>query len=57
MEIITIYSVLSNMTTKSVMKANIQKILREINPENEISVSKANDTDHTSGNQSETYSN
>ena len=45
------------MTSKSVIKANIQKILREINPENEISVSKANNTDHTSGDQSETYSN
>ena len=44
------------MTKKSVMKANIQKILRELNPENEISVSKAKNTDHTSDDQSETYS-
>ena len=49
-EIITIYSVFCNMTSKSVMKANIRKILREINPENEISASNASDKDHTSGN-------
>ena len=97
MEIITIYSVLSNMTTKSVMKekilgillhstvnkltedrkneevhrqsknggtgmknpslkANINKILGELNPEKEISVPEVKNTEQISNNQSETHS-
>ena len=45
------------MTSKSVMKANIRKILREINPEIEISDTNVSDKDNTSGNQSEINSN
>ena len=45
------------MTSKSVMKANIRKILREINPEIEISDTNVSDIDYTSGNQSEINSN